>query len=393
MSFRKSPTLPTNPQIAPNAIGPAYATRFHCFSCLAYNHILRYGPDGERTLCNSCFLFYTHTKLPLYPHPSGKLTAVPPPSKSTPNLKYAFQYLDSQGCILPWRHLCLNPRIVREEGKEGRTRSGNRFRLSWEGEEGRGDAVDSLIPRLSREIYNEFCDAAPERDVSMIRRKRPRACSSQSALEESKEGKEGSEKVARVSSENRCDRNWNGCTQGVSGGEREVLAKGNGLVRDSSNRDEARRRIGQNHELNRGNDDCGDAWQRDRQDKANAERQALGVANRGALATTAREHATRSDENERQTAQLVSVKAYFTRDGDVVNSSICRFKLRANSSFDVLIRELQLSFESDSLLYVFYIDDEGDEVSLTSDNEMLELFDIVKRNGISPVRMKVVPWA
>lgn len=254
----------------------------------------------------------------------------------------------------------------------------------------KSDGGMSLIPRLSREIYEELCNSLPKKEVSSMGRKRPRACPSPSAAGERKDGRDGGEKVACIDEEVGHNQTWNGCIHEGNAGERGPLTECNKFGREGDDRDEGRRRVGQEDGLVGEGGGRADPRRRGRQE-GDAGRQVLFVADGGALATTTQEYVTRNDETEGRMAELISVKAYFTRGSDVSNSYICRFKLNASLPFEGLVRELQLLFKINDLLYVFYIDGEGDEVSLTSDNEMLELFDIVRRSGISPVRMKVMP--
>lgn len=274
-----------------------------------------------------------------------------------------------------------------EDEDQGKTRSGNRFRLSavGEGEEQGEDRKVILMPRLSYNCHASLLDAASGGDQSPVGGKRPRVSSSSSSDGKSKEGEERGGKTARLE----CDLRLNDCVQAATSNEHGSLANKSRLVRRG---DETHRVGGHESVLVSGNDGRGAARQEGGSEEG-AHRKASHIEHAGASMTFAQECMAKSNERGGRETEVISVKAYFTRDGDVNNSSICRFKLNTNSSFEVLLHELRRAFKVGGLLCVFYIDDEGDEVSLTSDNEMLELIDIVRRNNIFPVRMKVIPRA
>lgn len=83
-----------------------------------------------------------------------------------------------------------------------------------------------------------------------------------------------------------------------------------------------------------------------------------------------------------------SVKACYKLEGG--SRVVHRFKLEENPHFEILVHGLKFIFKLRGKVDVFYDDDEGDQVSLTSDNEMLELFDLARKYSLSPIRMAVV---
>lgn len=83
-----------------------------------------------------------------------------------------------------------------------------------------------------------------------------------------------------------------------------------------------------------------------------------------------------------------SVKACYMSERGV--RLVHRFKLEESPHYETLLLGLKFIFKIEGKVGVFYEDDEGDQISLTSDNEMMELFDLARKHSISPIRMKVV---
>lgn len=68
-----------------------------------------------------------------------------------------------------------------------------------------------------------------------------------------------------------------------------------------------------------------------------------------------------------------------------------RFYLEYRTPFEVLKARLKEFFQVKSDFSVSYKDNDGDQIPLTTDNEVVEMFAVSRRHSICPVHITVTP--
>lgn len=346
-----APKKPSTPQRAPSAKNYNAHTCFRCGKSIA-DHC---GPDGKNTLCLSCFNVYKDCNLQLYQSANGKVSVLA--KNSVLKVKdYEFPIEKPGERAYSLDYIWLNPVVLLVENFEEPPMPVNE---------------SSQAGRLALEPISYVRVTTHAGMTSNRKRSREefeRSPSVQKVLW-SAEGREGGN-----------DRPTSDKARGSFAGERADVNRRKILA----STDHVKKRANEAVRTGSGCTSASDTGSADF-GQLTGNTVNLGLNNRPVRLNGV----SPSSSKANGVCAIHSVKAsYVSVEG---KRMVHRFKLEEKPCFRVLLHGLKYIFEVKEDVDVFYTDDGGDEVSLTSDNEMLELFDVVRKCRISPIRIKVAP--
>lgn len=333
---------------------PTAYTGHVCLRCgkSTANHC---GPDGKNTLCFSCFDVYKNCNLQLYQSAIGRVSVLP---KNGVLKVKDYEFLNERPGekTLSLEHIMRNPVVLLLE----------KFEEPPVPMKGNSTAEGSALPPVS---YVRVTTHADMQKNKKRLRTEPKPSPSVQRVSRSMEGG-GNGDSGPATKKRR-----------LSVNEAPVQTDG----RNAPASDEMGK--GQKDDVICVDDDGRNATVDGGVGPGAVVRKAGGITLNNGLVRLTNGNLLPDREGANGVRLIHSVKACFTsREGKRL---VHRFKLEENTSFKAFAHGLSYIFGIKKDVDVFYIDDEGDEVSLTSDNEMLELFDIVRKCRISPIRIRV----